>query len=308
MDRSPLELEILRGSMSFGTSPNRGNTSRTEGTSEVITSRTLDLGSSLSDSPVVEQRGYSLRIPRKDSSRALPVGTNPALSISSGAEQLTSFRLDEVESSNPRESEVIHTLLDQLTLLSDRNESLKAYLESLESQVHSSKQLALADLASKRIALIAQLDAFVETQNRQLEALAGEKLRQLREVEGRIELYGRKMSSAMDVLSDFLDGQQGEYRESIRVAEEMLEMPGPEVSFTSDWAYIQEIPFIYTLQKTKSQQKSEKRRKDDTIKDLLRCYKQLETLYHQVRKGANPNTASVTALIEQNKALEQRIE
>lgn len=306
MERSPLELEILRGSMSFGTSPNRGNTSRTEGTSEVITSRTLDLGSSLSDSPVVEQRGYSLRIPMKDN-RALPAGNNPALSISS-AEQLTSFRLDEVESSNPRESEVVHTLLDQLTLLSDRNESLKAYIESLESQIHSSQQLALADLASKRLALIAQLDAYVEGQNRQLEALAASKVRELREAEGRISLYGRKIHSAMDVLSDFLDGQQGEYRETIRVAEEMVEIQSPEVSFTSDWAFIPDVPFIYTLQKTKSQRKNDKKRKDETIKDLLRCYKQLETLYHKVRKGTNPNSASVAALIEQNKALEQRIE
>ena len=308
MNRNPLELEILRGSMSFGTSPNRGNTSRTERTSEVITSRTLDLGSSLSDSPDREQRGYSLRIPYDSRLIALQAGANPALSISSGGEQLTSFRFDEVESSNPKESEIVQTLLDQLTLLSDRNESLKAYMESLQSQVENSKQLALADLASKRLALIAQLDAYVEAENRKLEELSASKTRELSEVEDQITLYSGKLRSAIDILSDYLEGQQVEYKEAIRVAEETLETASPEVNFTSDWAFIPEQNFIYTLQKRKSQRENEGKRKDETIKELLKCYKQLETLYHKVRKGVNPDTASVAALIEQNKTLEQRIE
>jgi hypothetical protein len=262
----------------------------------------------LSDSPEREQRGYSLRIPYDSRLIALQAGANPALSISSGGEQLTSFRFDEGESSNPKESEIVQTLLDQLTLLSDRNESLKAYIESLQSQVENSKQLALADLASKRLALIAQLDAYVEAENRKLEALSTSKTRELREVEDQITLYSRKLRSAIDILSDYLEGQQVEYKETIRIAEETMEIASPEVNFTSDWAFIPEQSFIYTLQKRKSQRENEGKRKDETIKELLKCYKQLETLYHKVRKGVNPNTASVAALIEQNKTLEQRIE
>ena len=332
----------------------------------------MEVTDSFADSPQNEHKPYSLHIPASESNTRLNSPLSYSKSHQSGLppdpEPLTSFRLEEESREsdlpvNPREEEIANTLMEQVMLLSDRNESISAYVKSLQTQVENSLKLAAGDLANRRLAIIAELDAYIEDQNRQLESLATSKQRELSEISQSIESYGERLQEATERLTEFLEGRRTSFQRVVELAEEVVELQGPEVRHTSDWAYIPERPFEYVLRKRKQtssvkgeqsvavksqtspQQSSKKphrhrhrsdlapqytlpvppvndkeaKRKDKVILDLITCYKQLETLYHKVRKGQSVDESEeprlsegvgddrIKCLLQQNRSLEERI-
>jgi hypothetical protein len=210
-----------------------------------------------------------------------------------------------------RQRDVVETLVEQLGLLGERNESAQAYLRALQNQISTTLSSSLDAIDSQKAQIISELDNYVKEERTFLLATAASKQEVLTSLCDQCASYADQVKSAIIELESLHKAPNG-YSEALDLAEAVAALPSPEPDYPYAWAQVAEPQFRFVLHRKHAKDrrsKPRKSKKEVVISDLTKAYKELETRYKQVQSpGPLPTEPDrLKGLETLNKGLDQRL-
>lgn len=144
------------------------------------------------------------------------------------------------------------SVLEQLNLVKERHAGIKTYLNSLKIQLSQNVNLGIAELKSKRNALVVELDTLLDEATSSLYNAQRLKEKVIRDKEIEIENKLKILNNLASAIDAKIKGETKEkfvknYEKTLEEAEEALEMHVPECDFETDWAFIKVPSFNYAI-------------------------------------------------------------
>jgi hypothetical protein len=143
-------------------------------------------------------------------------------------------------------------VLEQLNLVRERHIGLMTYISSLRTQLNQNVNIGIAEMRSKRNALVVELDSLLDESVNALMLSQREKERVLKEKEKEIEKQISELHSVVHMMELKIKAEPKarfvqHYHCTIKEAEEAMSINIPECDFSSDWAFVSLPNFNYVL-------------------------------------------------------------
>lgn len=144
------------------------------------------------------------------------------------------------------------SVLEQLNLVKERHNGIKAYINSLKIQLSQNVNFGIAELKSKRNALVVELDTLLDEASSSLCAAQKIKEKVIKDKETEIENKLKILTNLTNAIEIKIKGENKDkfvrnYQKTLEDAEEALEMHVPECDFATDWAFIKAPSFNYSI-------------------------------------------------------------